>query len=49
MPFFRRFERPASEPKPALIERTPLTDAEMDALLADPDFVADYIAWRENR
>lgn len=45
MPFFRR----ALEPKPALIERTPPTDAEMDALLADPEFVADFIAWRERQ
>lgn len=49
MPFFRRFERPASEPKPALIERPPLTDAEIDALLDDPAFVAEFIEWRERQ
>lgn len=49
MNFSRRSARPVPEPKPALIERTPLTDAEIEALLADPGFVADYIEWRNAR
>lgn len=47
MNFFRRPERPAPDSKPALVERTPLTDAEIDALLDDPAFVAEFIAWRQ--
>lgn len=43
------FRRPEPEPAPALVERTPLTDAEIERLLADPEFVADYIAWRNAR
>lgn len=46
MSFFRR---PEPVPAPALVERGPLTDAEIERLLADPEFVADYIVWRNAR
>ncbi len=43
------FRRPEPVPVPVLVERTPFIDAEMDALLANPEFVADFIAWRERQ
>ena len=43
------FRRPEPVPTPVLVERPPLTDAEIERLLAAPDFVADYIVWRNAR
>lgn len=43
------FRRPEPVPAPVLIERTPLTDAEIERLLADPEFFTAFVAWRNVR